>query len=96
MKLSHYDRAMIHGLEIMTRPHAGAEPENHEMMVRILSTCAERSSAYPQLQPLVREVQRISDNLGPHSGIIYPIQLAMNEFDRMCMAVHWDAAKEGK
>ncbi|RNF35069.1 hypothetical protein [Paracoccus methylarcula] len=93
MKLSHYDRTMIHGLELMSRTPLIAEPENHKMMVRILEIAAERSSAYPELQPLVREVKRISDNLGPHVSIEYPLKLAMNEFDRMCMALHWDAAK---
>lgn len=95
MKLSHFDRTLIHGLGVMSRPPIHQNPEHDRMVVDIISKCAPRVSSHDELRPLLREARRLSENLGPQRYIAHHIEAAMNDFDRMCMAVHWDAARRG-
>lgn len=96
MKLTHFDRTLVHGLGLMSRPSIIADPADHRMLVGILGQAVGRASDHPEMRKLVAEVRRIEDNLGRHSVIAHHVASAMNEFDRLCMAAHWDAARTGK
>lgn len=96
MKPSHFDRTIIHGLGLLSRPPIVPDPADHRMLVEILQKAAPRASAGEGMAALLREVRRIGDNRGPYSGIAHNVARAMNEFDRHCMAAHWDAAKGGR
>ena len=95
MKLTHFDRTIIHGLGLMTRPPIVPQPENDRMIIEIMAKAAARASDLPQLAPLFTEVRRLADACPRHRGITHHVIRAMDEFDRNCMAVHWDAARRG-
>ncbi|RJL18241.1 hypothetical protein [Paracoccus siganidrum] len=94
MKFSVYDRVLIHGLGLMSRPPLLADPANHKMQVRILAAAAERATAEAEImRPLIAEADRIASNLGPHGAIAHHVAAAMNRFDESMMAAFWDKAR---
>ena len=95
MRLTHFDRTIIHGLGLMSRPPIIPDPDDHRMLIAILQKAAPRASSGEGMAGLLREIRRIGDNRGPYVGIAHDVARAMNDFDRHCMAAHWDAAKGG-
>lgn len=93
IRLSNFDRTMIHGLALMSRPSLIPDDDDTKMLVRIIEKAAARAGDAPELVPLQREARRVAENLGPQRAISHHVAAAMNEFDRRCMAAAWDAAR---
>lgn len=93
MKLTNFDRTLIHGLGLMSRPRLITEPADDRMVIEIIGKAASRASSHDALAPLLREARRLSENLGEPRYIAHHVAGAMNEFDRQCMAAHWSAAR---
>lgn len=93
MKLTNFDRTLIHGLGLMSRPRLISEPADNRMVIEIIAKSADRASSGDALAPLLREARRLTENLNDPRYIAHHVATAMNEFDRQCMAAHWAAAR---
>ncbi|MBO9457314.1 hypothetical protein J7376_19650 [Paracoccus sp. R12_1] len=93
MKLNAFDRTLIHGLGLMSRLPLIPDEADFRMLAEIIDKAAPRATRSPEMEPLLREARRIADNLGPHRAIEHYVARAMNDFDRRCMAAHWNAAR---
>ncbi len=93
MKLTHFDRTLIHGLGLMSRPPLIEDRAEDRMLAEIIGKAAERATDCEDLRHLLVAARRVTDTRGPQRYIAHHIATAMNDFDRRCMAAHWDAAR---
>lgn len=92
MKLTHFDRALIHGLALMSRPPIVPDPADHKMIAEIVALSADRASAAGEMPALVAAAARVGATPEIHRGTAHEIAAAMDRFDRLAMAAHFDAA----
>jgi len=93
LKLTHWDRALIHGLGVLSRPPLIINSQEHRMLAEIVGTCAERSSELPCLEPLVACGRAVHPDARLHRGAAHQLADAMNDFDRWALGAYWDAAR---
>ena len=95
MKLSHYDRTLIHALGVASRPPLIDNPSSHHMLVSIIEVCVDRVAHNPhaQLEPLIAAARLAHPDPKRHRATVHHIAAAMNEFDRWALGAHWDAAR---
>lgn len=93
MKLTHADRALIHGLGVLSRPPLIADPREHKMLTEIVESCADRATAAGAMVPLIAAAAMAHPNDRLHRAIAHHIAAAMNEFDRWALGAHWDALR---
>lgn len=96
MNLTHFDRALIHGMGLMSRPPLIPEPAGHVMLAGILSHCAARAERAGPVGRLIEAARHVHADERLHRGTAHLIARAMDEFDREMMGVHWDAARGAK
>ena len=96
MKLTHYDRALIHGLGLMSRPPLIADPREHRMVADIVATCAKRATPEGAMVPLITAADQVHPDDRQHRAIAHHVAAAMNDFDRWALGAHWDAARGQK
>lgn len=93
MKLTHFDRALIHGLGVLSRPSLIPDPREHHMLAEIVATCADRATRDGAMVPLIAAAAQVHPNDTQHCAIAHHIAAAMNDFDRWALGAHWDAAR---
>lgn len=93
LKLTHWDRALIHGLGVLSRPPLIINSQDHRMLEEIVSTCAERASPLRCLEPLIACAASVHPDARLHRGAAHQLADAMNEFDRWALGAYWDAAR---
>lgn len=93
MKLTHFDRALIHGLGVLSRPSLIPDPREHRMLAEIAATCAKRATPEGAMRPLIAAADLVHPDDRQHRAIAHHIAAAMNEFDRWALGAHWDAAR---
>ncbi len=54
MKLTQFDRALIHGLAVLSRPPLTPNAGEHAMLADIVAKCAERATSDSAMMPLIR------------------------------------------
>lgn len=96
MKLTHFDRALIHGLGVLSRPPLNPDPREHRMLAEIAATCADRATRDGAMLPLIAAADLVHPNDRQHRAIAHHIAAAMNDFDRWALGAHWDAARGQK
>jgi len=96
MKLTHFDRALIHGLAVLSRPLLIPDDGEHRMLAGIVTSCAERATSDGAMLPLIRAAGLIGRTPAIHRGTVHHIAAAMNDFDRWALGAHWDAARGQK
>ena len=93
MKLTHFDRTLIHGLGLVSRSRLTPNDANEAMYRRIVVAAGQRASREGPMLPLIAEARRIEENLGSHYGIQRMIGAAMDAFDADMMAAHWEQTR---
>lgn len=93
MKLSHFDRTLIHGLGQLSRPPLIDDPRDHALLADIVGVSAERASSAPEIARLVAVADRVGATPDAHRGTVHEVAIALNAFDRLAMAAHWSAAR---
>lgn len=93
MKLTQFDRALIHGLAVLSRPPLTPDAREHQMLADIVTTCAERATPDGAMLPLIRAAGHVGRTPTIHRGTVHLIAAAMNDFDRWTLGAHWDAAR---
>lgn len=96
MKLSHFDRVLIHGLGLMSRPPLITDARDHAMIVDLIGVAAERATAQGEILALIKAADRVGPTPTIHRGMVHEIQAAMNSFDRYAMGAHLGAARGQK
>lgn len=92
MKLSHYDRALIHGLGVLSRPPL-MEAVQHRMVADLVAFAADRATARGAMLALIHAASKVGPTPQIHRGTMHEIAAAMNDFDREAMGAHLDAAR---
>lgn len=93
MKLNHFDRALIHGMGLMSRPPIIAQPQDHRMVAGIVTAAAERAQRSGPMGDLVGAARHVHADERLHRGTAHLIARAMDDFDRYMLAIHWDAVR---
>ncbi|WP_373945058.1 hypothetical protein [Paracoccus marcusii] len=93
MKLTQFDRALIHGLAVLSRPPLTPNAGEHAMLADIVAKCAERATSDSAMMPLIRAAGQVGRTPEIHRGTVHLIAAAMNDFDRWALGAHWDAAR---
>ena len=93
MKLSQFDRALIHGLAVLSRPPLTPVAGEHAMLADIVAMCAERATSEGAMMPLIRAAGQVGRTPEIHRGTVHLIAATMNDFDRWALGAHWDAAR---
>ena len=93
MKLTHYDRVVIHGLGLLARPPIVPQPDDHRLVAGIVAVAAERASREGLMADLVAAVRHVHPDEALHRGTAHHIARALADFDRAALGAHWDAAR---
>ncbi len=93
MKLMPFDRALIHGLAVLSRPPLTPDAGEHAMLADIVARCAERATSEGAMLPLIRAAGQVGRTPEIHRGTAHLIAATMNDFDRWALGAHWDAAR---
>lgn len=93
MKLTHYDRTLIHGLALLSRPPLIPDPARHKMVAEIVTIAADRATDQGEIAHLVRIAGQIGMTPEAHHRVFHNVASVMNEFDRVALGAHWDAAR---
>ncbi|MEE2860860.1 MAG: hypothetical protein VYB46_08620 [Pseudomonadota bacterium] len=93
MKLTHFDRSLIHVLGVLSRPPLVADTEEHRMLVDIAAKAAERATQDGAMLPLIKAAALVHPVDRHHRAIAHHVAAAMNDFDRWALGAHWDAAR---
>lgn len=93
MKLMPFDRALIHGLAVLSRPPLTPDAGEHAMLADIVARCAERATSEGAMLPLIRAAGQVGRTPEIHRGTVHLIAATMNDFDRWALGAHWDAAR---
>lgn len=93
MKLSHFDRSLIHVLGVLSRPSLLPDESEHRMLVHIANEAAERATSEGVMVPLIKAAALAHPVDRQHRAIAHHIAAAMNDFDRWALGAHWDAAR---
>lgn len=93
MKLTNFDRALIHGLAVLSRPPLIPDAREHAMLADIVATCADRASREGAMIPLIKAAGHVGRTPEIHKGTVHLIAEAMNDFDRWALGAYWDAAR---
>lgn len=93
MKLTHWDRALIHGLGVLSRPPLILNSQEHRMLVEMVGVCADRASPLPCLEQLAKAGAAVHPDARLHRGAAHRLADAMNDFDRWALGAYWDAAR---
>lgn len=93
LKLTHWDRALIHGLGVLSRPPLIINSQEHRMLAEIVGTCARRVTPVECLEVLSKAAADVHPDARLHRGMAHHLADVMNEFDRWALGVYWDAAR---
>jgi len=96
MKLTHFDRALIHGLAVLSRPPLIPDDGEHRMLADIVEQCAARASKEGAMIPLIGAAGMVGRTCQIHRGVVHHVAAAMTDFDRWALGAHWDAARGQK
>lgn len=96
MKLTPFDRALIHGLAVLSRPPLIADEREHRMLADIVEQCAGRASKDGSMIPLISAASMVGRTSQIHRATVHHLAATMNDFDRWALGAYWDAARGRK
>ena len=82
MKLTQFDRALIHGLAVLSRPPLTPEAREYAMLADIVAKCAKQATRDGAMLPLIQAAGQVGRTPAIHRGAQCPFDDQVGRFRR--------------